>query len=38
MNNTGDFVKAATGTGIKGYFETSAKSGELAILVLEGII
>ena len=38
VNNTGDFVKAATGTEIKGYFETSAKSGELAILVLEGII
>ena len=38
VNNTGDFVKAATGTEIKGYFETAAKSGELAILVLEGII
>lgn len=38
VNNTGDFVKAATGTEIKGYFETTAKSGELAVLVLEGII
>ena len=38
VNNTGDFVKAATGTEIRGYFETSAKSGELAILVLEGLV
>ena len=38
VKNTGEFVKAATGTAIKGYFETTAKSGELAVLVLEGII
>ena len=38
VNNTGEFVKAATGTEIRGYYETTAKSGELAILVLEGII
>ena len=38
VNASGEFVKAATGTEIRGYFETSAKSGELAILVLEGIV
>nr|DAS43162.1 MAG TPA: hypothetical protein [Caudoviricetes sp.] len=37
VNNTGGFVKAASGTEIRGYYETAAKSGELAILVLEGI-
>ena len=38
VNATGDFVKAGTGTPIKGYFETTAKSGELAILVIEGLV
>lgn len=38
VNATGDFVKAETGTPIKGYFETTAKSGELAILVIEGLV
>ena len=38
INSSGEFVKSVTGTEIKGYFETTAKTGELAVLVLEGLI